>query len=268
MAQHYPASVSIQLLSDLHLERPANAAWLQAHPLPAVAPVLVLAGDVAPLGSLHSEPVVRLLDWCEAHFEHTWWVPGNHEYYGPGAPDVMATLPTWHMDVRPSVHLCNGVEVPLGGDAALFLTTMWTPVSPENQSTVDAHLTQGAPVTCGGRPMRAADYARLHAACFGWLQQALAASAARHKVVVTHHCPVLAEDPAYGGNGLTEVFVTDHAQFISTCGAEHWAFGHTHYNAASGQQLGPCTLHSNQLGWVSGEGQPIAGFDPGHSIKL
>lgn len=261
--------MKVQFASDLHLELPANARWLAAGGLDVAGDVLLLGGDIAPLGMLGDPVVAGFLDWCDSHYRATWWVPGNHEYYGPGSPDVLTGTPLgWRCDVRPRVHLCNGVRVALGSDADVLLATMWTPVRPENEQVVNEGMTDCSQVMCGGHLLRAADYVQLHHAALRWMEQELAGSDAKHKIVVTHHCPVLSEDPAYASNGLSDAFVADLAPMVARCGAERWLFGHTHYNAACGQQVGGCTLLTNQLGQLGPGGQPCLGFSPAMAFEV
>lgn len=49
-------------------------------------------------------------------------------------------------------------------------------------------------------------------------------------------------------------------KFVERSGAQAWLFGHTHYNAARGLQLGNTTLLTNQLGYA--KHGPCQGFDP------
>lgn len=253
-----------QLASDLHLECPANAAWLAAHPLPVAGDVLLLAGDIAPLGRLHEPTVSRFMEWCSRHFAATFWVPGNHEFSGDGSPDVADSLPSFDFHVKRGVRLCNCVEVRPQKHLSLFLTTLWSPVDMEQQAAVDAGMCDcNGSVTCRGHTFRAADYTPLHTACLNWLKHAVATSDAERKIVVTHHCPVPVEDPAFAGNGLTPAFVSDQREWMGECGADCWIFGHTHYNEAHGQLYGHCRLLTNQLGPLLPTFAPACTFSAG-----
>ena len=232
---------------------------MSAAPLEAAGDVLVLAGDIMTL----DEPCDEFLDECERRFKHTFIVPGNHEYFG--RVDVAHTLHDYRHDVRPTVHYLNNRTVRMG-DVELFFTTLWTPIDPRCYAVAKADMPDFSHITYEGRPFEPQHYARVHAVCMAWLERALKESTAPVKVVVTHHCPVDGEDPAYGDNGLHSVFCVPMDDFIARCGASHWIFGHTHYNALSGMKVGGCTLWANQLG--SSSRGPRPGFSRAATITL
>ena len=78
--------VTIQLVSDLHIEF-RNDDFVD--PLSIIKPsadVLVLAGDI---GSLYKyDQLSDFLLRCTYHFKHVLYVPGNHEYYVPAEQGV------------------------------------------------------------------------------------------------------------------------------------------------------------------------------------
>jgi hypothetical protein len=84
--------------------------------------------------------------------------------------------------------------------------------------------------------------------------------------VVTHHCPIVAEDPRYGDNGLSSAFVVDLEDFIRESGVDYWIFGHTHWNAKRGTQVGKTTLLTNQMGYLTHGGEK--GFSLGEFFEI
>ena len=224
---------------------------MRSAPLVSSADVLLLAGDIMTM----DEPCDEFVDFCAHNFAHTFIVPGNHEYFGK--IDVADTLDDFSLKLRPNVEYVNNRRVRLG-DVELFFTTLWTPIDPAMYQVAQADMPDFANVVFQSKPLEPQDYALLHNRCLTWLDDALAASDAPRKIVVTHHCPVEGEDPAYADNGLESVFCVPLDEFIARCGADYWIYGHTHYNALTGQRIGRATLLANQLG--SSSRGPRPGF--------
>lgn len=259
---HYLCGMKIQYASDFHLEFPDNERYLLEHPLPVAGDVLVLAGDIH---VLDSGPLDRLpfLRWCADHYERTLIVPGNHEYYA--GRDLADTLTDWELPVLPGVSLVNNRSVRLG-DTELLFTTLWSRIPPVDEPLVNSCLTDCYRMIYRGERFQARHYGEVHEQCLAWLKGALAASTAGHRVVVTHHCPVVKEDPRYQSNGLTNAFIVPLERFIEQCGADAWIFGHTHYNGANGLKIGATTMHTNQLGYVKDGIE--RGFNPAATLEV
>jgi predicted MPP superfamily phosphohydrolase len=71
--------VKIQYLSDIHLETHHNTSKeLFEKILKPSAPYLALCGDIGHPGAQLYEPFLK---YCSEHFEHVFYIAGNHEYY-------------------------------------------------------------------------------------------------------------------------------------------------------------------------------------------
>ena len=94
----------IQYASDLHLVFPQNYQYVTTKGLLPEGDVLVLAGDVADLFYLYRYDA--FWDWCEEHFNHTIFVPGNHDYYGvwESKKELIGPL---KVKIRDNVLCCN-----------------------------------------------------------------------------------------------------------------------------------------------------------------
>ena len=82
----------IQIASDLHLELRPKTTFRELLD-PAVAPVLALLGDVAPLSHPNLRP---FMEWCSEHWDTVIWIPGCLELLGSGVsgprPDLAAPV--------------------------------------------------------------------------------------------------------------------------------------------------------------------------------
>lgn len=254
--------MKIQYASDLHLEFDQNTNWLAENPLEVTGDVLVLAGDITIFGDedLDNHP---FFDWCAEHYRETLLVPGNHEYYG--GVEMRDTLTDFEKPLRPNVRCFNNRSIVID-DTELFITTLWSKVKPQNEVWIQSRMTDCRRSVLDGHLLRGADYTALHRLCFSWLKRALKRSEAPRKVVVTHHSPVNYEDPAFATNNLADAFIIPLEDYIEQSDIDAWIFGHTHYNAAEGLQLGKTRICTNQLGYVMyGICQ---GFDPARFIDL
>lgn len=238
--------MKIQFASDLHLENTSNCALTLECPMAVVGDILVLAGDIFVIG--RQVPGLSVFwDWCSENFAHTFIVPGNHEFYD--GYDIDETLCGWEMELRHNVRCVCNRSVVLD-DVELFFTTLWADVPESAEAMVNKYMAECQTGCYKKQPFRAEHYSRVHKACRKWLDGALSSSRAARKVVVTHHCPVQAEDPRYESNGLSTAFVNAMEGYVESSGVDAWLFGHTHYNGARGRALGNTALCTNQLGYV------------------
>ena len=239
--------MKIQYASDLHLEFAENLSFIERGGMEPVGDVLVLAGDVSYLGDrkMWKWP---FWDWCAEHFRETFVVPGNHEFYG--GFDIGRTLTDYIQDVRTNVHYLNNKSVVLE-DVELFFTTLWTKIDPLKLWSVQQRMNDFRLGKLNGKRFCANDVDDLHQLCMQWLSGALAASTAKHKVVVTHHCPTMRNEfNSYPGGALNSAFQVDLDAFIEGSEVDYWIYGHRHFGGGSGSMIGQTKLLSNQLGYV------------------
>ena len=239
--------MKIQYASDLHLEFAENRNYIEYGGIEPVGDVLVLAGDVSYLGDrkMWKRP---FWDWCAEHFRETFIVPGNHEFYG--GFDIGRTMADFELVVRSNVRYLNNRSFVLG-DMELFFTTLWTKIDPTRLWTVQQGMNDYRYCRLNGKSFFANDVDELHQQCMDWLSKALNKSSAKHKVVVTHHCPTMRQAfNSCPGGALNSAFQVDLDSFIETSGIDYWIYGHTHFAGGSGTMIGETTLLCNQLGYV------------------
>lgn len=252
--------MTFQFASDLHLEFPQNAAYIRKHPLKPVAPVLILAGDVVPFTLM--ERFGDFWDYLSNNFEHTYWIPGNHEYYNS---DISDWPPSFHENIRPNVHLLNNKAIILENTRFLF-STMWSQIHPRNQWLVERGLSDFRLISNRGKKLTSDHFNQLHRECLDFLQQENHWQGTQKKVVITHHVPTLMKYPArYKGDALNDGFAVELFDWISQRQPEIWIYGHHHDNTPA-FQIGKTQLLTNQLGYVqSGEHK---GFDPKKTVSV
>ena len=237
----------IQYASDLHLEFVDNRAFLRKGRIEPVGDVLVLAGDVSYLGDREMIKY-QFFDWCSEHFRETFIVPGNHEFYN--RYDIVQTMEDFEFAYRDNVRYLNNRSIVLG-NTELFFTTLWTRINPLHQWEIQMGMNDYRHGVLGGQKFCVSDVDILHGLCLGWLEAALKASKAEHKIIVTHHCPTFRKEfNSFPGGVLNSAFQVDLDAFIESAGVDYWIYGHTHFAGGLGSKIGETTMLCNQLGYV------------------
>ena len=259
----------LQYASDLHIEFQDNRAWLFDHGLKHVGDVLVLAGDIAYLGDrqlLRNE----YFDLLSFNFEQVYIVPGNHEFYR--GYELRYTLSDFEMKIRTNVRYLNNKSVIID-DTEIFFTTLWSKVPDAALAAVQNGMMDTRRICYKNALLYAGEYNELHRICSDWLADALDASTAKRKVVVTHHCPTTMDAfNGHIGSSLNCAFMVDMEGFMAVHKPDVWIFGHTHFNGDSNvlsshqAVVGGTRLLTNQLGYVRYNEQK--GFDPKATIEI
>jgi hypothetical protein len=125
-SHHLLFAMLLQYASDLHLEFPENKAFIKDNPLTPKGDVLVLAGDVMPFILIDKHK--NFFDYLADNFKHTYWVPGNHEYYHF---DAAKKNGAFCESIRTNISLINNSSVRLDGVQLVF-STLWSKLSESN----------------------------------------------------------------------------------------------------------------------------------------
>ncbi len=236
--------MTIQYCSDLHLEFPENAKWMQANPIRPVADVLVLAGDIIPFAEI--DRAQDFFSYLGDHFKATYWLPGNHEYYGD---DISQQSGSFREAIRSNVFLLNN-QVEQTGETILIFSTLWSHISPVAEWTVARSVSDYRAITQDGEPFRPLHSNYLHAECRQFVEQAVATASGSKIVVATHHVPTFLHYPKqYIGSVINEAFATELQDYIEQSPINAWVYGHHHSNSPE-FLIGHTRMLTNQLGYV------------------
>lgn len=246
--------MTIQYVSDLHLEFPQNTDYLKANPILPRADTLILAGDIIPFQYLARHK--WFFRYLSDHFKSTYWLPGNHEYFHADASYRSGTL---HERIRSNVFLINNTTIRQEGVQLIF-STLWARISPAHDYLLEANVSDFSCIRYRGKRFSARYFNQFHDESLAFIKKALAENPAEKTLVVTHHVPTLLHYPAqYRGSTLNEAFAVELYDFIEGSGVDSWIYGHHHTNVPA-FTIGTTRLLTNQLGYVhQGEHR---GFDP------
>ncbi|MCZ2459679.1 MAG: metallophosphoesterase [Chitinophagales bacterium] len=236
--------LNLQYASDLHLEFPANKECLKQHPLQPNADVLVLAGDIVPFAVMDKHR--DFFSYVADHFETTYWLPGNHEYYHF---DIAKKSGVLHEKIRSNVFLINNTSV-VHENVKLIFSTLWSHISPGYQWQIERSLNDFHLIKHKGFRFSAEQYNQLHTESLAFIQNELRTVQEEKTAVFSHHCPTFLNYPEqYKGDVLNEAFAVELHDLIETSNIDYWAYGHHHSNIPE-FSIGKTKLITNQLGYV------------------
>lgn len=236
--------LKLQYASDLHLEFPVNREFLRLYPLQPVGEVLVLAGDIVPFAVMDKHK--DFFSYVSDHFETTYWLPGNHEYYRFDIAEKSGVL---HEKIRNNVFLVNNTSV-VHGNVKLIFSTLWSKISPSHQWQIERSMNDFRVIKYKGFRFSGEHYNQLHEESLAFIQNDLKTVKAEKVAVFTHHCPTFMNYPEhYKGDVLNEAFAVELHDLIEASNISCWVYGHHHSNIPE-FSIGDTKLITNQLGYV------------------
>jgi Icc-related predicted phosphoesterase len=255
--------MNFQYVSDLHLEFAQNKKLLSKKPILPIQETLIIAGDLMPL--IEMDQHQDFLNFISDHFKMTYWLPGNHEYYGT----ELATMPSnFEESIRPNILLLNNItkEIPdPEGPIELIFSTLWSYIPPHLTEIVVQRVQDFSQISWKGSQMTPQVYNQLHQDALAFLGTSLGSKCTR-KMVISHHCPSFLNYPKKHQNDpINACFASNLDDFIQKTAPNAWIFGHHHSNIPP-FLIGKTMLYTNQLGYVKfKEG---AGFNRSASITI
>jgi predicted phosphohydrolase len=134
----------LQIASDLHLEFPENRDFIALNLLQIAGDILIVAGDIVPL--LHIDRYRDFFDLIADNYKHTYWVPGNHEYYHF---DIANKSSVFQESIRSNVTLINNSTIKLK-NVHLHFTSLWSNISKKTAPYIQRGLSDFHLIKCEG----------------------------------------------------------------------------------------------------------------------
>jgi predicted phosphohydrolase len=252
--------MKIQYASDLHLEFRENRELLVARPLRPEGDILILAGDIVPFIKMYE--YADFFDYISEHFNMTYWLPGNHEYYHSDISERSGHL---YEKIKDNVVLVNNTSIQTG-NLNLVFSTLWTLISPANQFELIIRYSDFHVIQDNGKLLSIQKYNAKHSQCISFLKEEFTRQKQGKLIVVTHHLPTFMNYPEkYKGDALSEAFATELSDLIETAEPDYWIFGH-HHSDKGNFNIGKTRLITNQMGYVMYNEHK--GFDAGKIIEV
>lgn len=204
----------------------------------------MLAGDILPFAEIEKEN--DFFNFLSDSFEHTYWIPGNHEYY---RSDISERTGTFHEKIRSNVSLLNNSAMEHNGVRLLF-STLWSKINPNFEYVIKKSMADFQLIKNNGKKISGDDYDQLHEDCRAFLMKEFRTVMNLKTVVVTHHLPTFLNYPEkYRDSELNSAFATELFALIEPSNVDYWIFGHSH-EVVPDFKIGKTTLTTNQLGYV------------------
>lgn len=250
----------IQYASDLHLEFRENLNMLRQKPLQALGEILILAGDIIPFARMHQHS--DFFSYLSDHFQTTYWIPGNHEYYGY---DLAMKCGTFNESIKSNVFLVNNTSA-THGETKLIFSTLWSKISPMNEWLVEHRVSDFHLIKYNNFRLSSDVFNQQHLESLSFIKNELTNNRSFRTVLASHHVPTLMNYPEkYKGSSINEAFAVELFGLIESSSIDCWIYGHSHFNV-SPFKIGKTELLTNQLGYVAaGEGM---GFDFGRCLEV
>jgi len=236
--------MKIQYASDLHLEFRENKRFLKDNPIKPIGDILVLAGDIVPFAVLEQHK--DFFSYVSDHFESTYWIPGNHEYY---YSDLADRYGTFNEKIKENVYLLNNTVVH-HRDVDLICSTLWSKIGIANQWKIENSLSDFQLIKYKSNKFTIGRYNQIHKECVDFIKQSLYAKANK-SIVISHHVPTFYNYPdKFKGDALNDAFAVELYDVIESIGPNYWIYGHTHSNTKD-FTIANTNVLTNQLAYVS-----------------
>jgi len=236
--------MKIQYCSDLHLEFPHNKEFIKNNPIIPSAKTLVLAGDILPFQLI--DDFSYFFDDLSDKFEHVYWIPGNHEYYGA---DINFRSNSFCEKIRTNINLINNQSVKIDNTNLIF-STLWSKIGEENRFIIQNTLTDFKAIKDGEYLLEIEKFNSLHKNAVDFLTTTLNTFKNEKNVVISHHIPTFLNYPEeHRQSNVNQGFATELHDLIYESSIDYWIYGH-HHSHVPEFEINNTKLINNQLGYV------------------
>ena len=236
--------MKIQYCSDLHLEFQHNREFIKRNPLIPTGEILILAGDILPFKFLNITS--EFLDYIADHFEKTYWIPGNHEYYGS---DINERSGSFCESIRSNIFLINNQDIKINETNFIF-STLWSKISEENRLIIENTLFDFKSISDDESNLKSSKFNILHEESLKFIKKSLVTNKLKNNIVVSHHIPTFFNYPEeHRQSSVNEGFATELFDLIHDSSIDYWIYGHHHSNIPE-FEINGTKMITNQLGYV------------------
>ena len=246
--------MKIQYASDLHLEFEENSKYLISNPLKVTGEILILAGDIHVIG-LKNWMENPFWDWASKNYKQVIVAYGNHEYYENC--DLSTMKEGYKYKIRDNIYYYYNCVISFD-DIDIIISTLWSYIRKESEYECVMSVNDFRKIKYEGKELTPEIFNQEHKKCLEFIKKSINESKAKTKIIVTHHVPskeLTAKE--FQGSHITDAFTVDLTNYIKTCGAKYWIFGHSHRNI--NKKIGKTYCLCNQVGYVmAGENETFS----------
>ena len=237
--------MKIQYASDLHLEFGENSDYLAENPLKVMGEILILAGDIHVFGSptFMDDP---FWDWASKNYKQVIVAYGNHEFYC--SCDLGTMKDGYKYKIRDNIYYYYNCVISFD-NVDIIVSTLWSHIEKEHEKACITGVNDFHVIKYNGQVLTPEAFNNEHKKCLEFVKKSMNGSKAKTKIIVTHHVPSdLLNAEEFKGSDINSAFTVDLTEYIKTCGAKYWIFGHSHRNI--NKKIGKTYCICNQVGYV------------------
>ena len=236
--------MKIQYASDLHLEFSDNSMFFLKNPLNVTGDILILAGDIHVFD--HPEFLQdQFWDWASKNYKQVIIAFGNHEFYR--GYDLSQMKDGFKYKIRDNVYYYYNCVLNFD-ETDIIISTLWSYIPKGREYACEHGVNDFRLIKYGNKILNSSIFNDEHEKCLKFIKKSLNESKAFNKIIVTHHVPSnLLNAEEYKDSEINGAFTVDLTDYIKTCGAKYWIFGHSHRNI--NKDIGNTKCVCNQFGY-------------------